>query len=180
MRTELLAVADALLITPELHGDQRGFFYESWRQGQYAQLGIGPEFVQDNHSRSSRGVLRGLHYQLNAPQGKLVRTLVGEIFDVIVDLRRSSPTFKQWVGVSLSADNRNQLWVPPGFAHGFQVISEVAEIAYKCTEYYAPDDEHSLLWNDPDLAIDWRAVGESQLSAKDRQGVSLQEAPTYR
>lgn len=173
-------VADALLIIPDLHGDQRGFFYESWRQDQYAPLGVGPEFVQDNHSRSSKGVLRGLHYQLNVPQGKLVRTLVGEIYDVIVDLRRSSPTYKQWVGVSLSADNLNQLWVPPGFAHGFQVISEVAEIAYKCTEYYAPDDEHSLLWNDPDLAIDWRAIGEPNLSAKDRQGVSLEAAPTYR
>lgn len=180
MRTEPLTVADALLITPNLHGDQRGFFFESWRQDQYAPLGVGPEFVQDNHSRSSRGVLRGLHYQLNAPQGKLVRALVGEIYDVIVDLRRSSPTFKQWAGVTLSSDNRDQLWVPPGFAHGFQVISEVAEIAYKCTEYYAPDDEHSLLWNDPDLAIDWRAVGEPQLSAKDRQGLSLNAAPTYR
>jgi dTDP-4-dehydrorhamnose 3,5-epimerase len=180
MRTESLMVADALLIIPDLHGDQRGFFYESWRQDQYAPLGVGPEFVQDNHSRSSKGVLRGLHYQLNVPQGKLVRTLVGEIYDVIVDLRRSSPTYKQWVGVSLSADNLNQLWVPPGFAHGFQVISEVAEIAYKCTEYYAPDDEHSLLWNDPDLAIDWRAIGEPNLSAKDRQGVSLEAAPTYR
>ncbi len=173
-------VADALLITPDLHGDQRGFFYESWRQDQYALLGVGPEFVQDNHSRSSRGVLRGLHYQLNAPQGKLVRTLVGEIYDVIVDLRRSSPTFKQWVGVTLSSDNRDQLWVPPGFAHGFQVISEVAEIAYKCTEYYAPNDEHTLLWNDPDLAIDWRVIGEPKLSGKDRQGVSLNAAPTYR
>ena len=180
MRTESLVVADALLITPNLHGDQRGFFFESWRQDQYAPLGVGPEFVQDNHSRSSRGVLRGLHYQLNAPQGKLVRALVGEIYDVIVDLRRSSPTFKQWAGVTLSADNRHQLWVPPGFAHGFQVISEVAEIAYKCTEYYAPDDEHSLLWNDPDLAIDWRAVGEPQLSAKDRQGLSLNAVLTYR
>jgi len=179
MKIETLAVADALLISPKVHGDNRGFFFLSWRQDQYADLGVGPVFVQDNHSRSSWGVLRGLHYQLNAPQGKLVRTLLGEIYDVIVDLRQNSPTFKQWAGVVLSADNRSMLWVPPGFAHGFQVISEAAEIAYKCTTYYAPDDEHTLMWNDPELAIDWQLSGAPNLSAKDQQGKLLNEAPTY-
>lgn len=179
MNIEQLAVADALLITPELHGDKRGFFFESWRQDHYAELGIGPTFVQDNHSRSSRGVLRGLHYQLNSPQGKLVRVLVGEIYDVIVDLRQSSPTFKQWAGAVLSAGNHAMLWVPPGFAHGFQVASEIAEIAYKCTNYYVQEDEHTLMWNDAELAIDWRLDGAPNLSAKDQQGKSLSDAPTY-
>ncbi|RLA09728.1 MAG: dTDP-4-dehydrorhamnose 3,5-epimerase [Gammaproteobacteria bacterium] len=179
MRFERLPVVDALLISPRVHGDDRGFFYESWRQDQYSALGIGPDFVQDNHSRSTRGVLRGLHYQLDMPQGKLVRTIVGEIYDVIVDLRRSSSTFRQWVGVVLSADNHTMLWVPPGFAHGFQVVSDVAEIAYKCTTYYAPEDEHTLLWNDSELAIDWRLGVAPNLSAKDQQGKLLLDAPTY-
>ncbi|MBL4622626.1 MAG: dTDP-4-dehydrorhamnose 3,5-epimerase [Immundisolibacteraceae bacterium] len=176
---ERLAVADALLVSPELHGDSRGFFYESWRQDQYAELGIGPEFVQDNHSRSSRGVLRGLHYQLSNPQGKLVRVLIGEIYDVIVDMRQSSPTFKQWTGVTLSAENHAMLWVPPGFAHGFQVVSDIAEIAYKCTAYYLPEDEQCLLWNDPGLAINWPISGSPALSDKDQQGKPLAAAPTY-
>ena len=179
MKTEQLAVADALLVVPEVHGDSRGFFYESWRQDPYADLGIGPLFVQDNHSRSSRGVLRGLHYQLTSPQGKLVRALVGEIYDVIVDMRKSSPTFKKWVGVTLSAENRHMLWVPPGFAHGFQVVSDVAEIVYKCTAYYRPEDEHSLLWSDPDLAIEWPVEEAPALSAKDRDGLPIRTAPTY-
>lgn len=179
MKIEKLAVADALLISPKVHGDSRGFFYESWRQDQYADLGVGPVFVQDNHSRSTRGVLRGLHYQLKAPQGKLVRAIVGEIYDVIVDLRQKSPTFKQWAAVSLSADNHAMLWVPPGFAHGFQVISDVAEMVYKCTTYYAAEDEHTLAWNDPDLGIDWQRGDDPVLSAKDRQGQSLREALTY-
>ena len=179
MKTEQLAVADALLIAPQVHGDSRGFFYESWRQDQYADLGIGPLFVQDNHSRSSRGVLRGLHYQLTSPQGKLVRALVGEIYDVIVDMRQSSPTFKKWVGVTLSAENHHMLWVPPGFAHGFQVVSNTAEIVYKCTAYYRPEDEHSLLWNDPELAIKWPVEEAPALSAKDRDGKPISTAPTY-
>lgn len=179
MKIESLSLADAVLIAPEIHGDSRGFFYESWRQDRYAELGVGPEFVQDNHSRSGRGVLRGLHYQLAKPQGKLVRAVVGEIYDVIVDLRRSSPTFKQWAGVTLSADNHAMLWVPPGFAHGFQVISEVAEITYKCTVYYAPDDEQTLLWDDADLAIDWPLQAAPVLSAKDQQGRRLKDALTY-
>jgi dTDP-4-dehydrorhamnose 3,5-epimerase len=179
MKVETQTVADALLITPQLHGDSRGFFLESWRQDEYAQLGIGPEFVQDNHSRSTRGVLRGLHYQLNSPQGKLVRVLEGVIYDVIVDLRQSSPTFRQWTGVELSADNRAMLWVPPGFAHGFQVISDVAEIAYKCTTYYAPADEQTLAWDDLELAINWRLDGVPILSNKDQQGKSLADAPLF-
>ena len=179
MKIEQLAVADALLISPQVHGDSRGFFYESWRQDQYAELGIGPAFVQDNHSRSGRGVLRGLHYQLSCPQGKLVRVLVGEIYDVIVDMRQSSPTFKQWVGVTLSAQNHQMLWVPPGFAHGFQVVSAAAEIVYKCTAYYLPEDEHSLLWSDPELAINWPITEAPGLSTKDRQGKPLNVAPTY-
>ena len=179
MKFEALSVQDALLITPDVFGDQRGFFFESWRQDQYHEKGIGPEFVQDNHSRSTRGVLRGLHFQLNRPQGKLVRCVVGEIFDVIVDLRRSSPTFGQWVGRSLSAENHQMLWVPPGFAHGFQVTSEVAEMVYKCTEYYAPEDEYSLLWNDPELAIEWPMPEIAQLSDKDLAGNTLANSPSY-
>ena len=179
IKVEKLPVADALLITPSIHEDQRGFFLESWRQDEYSELGVGPQFVQDNHSRSGAGALRGLHYQLKQPQGKLVRTVVGSVYDVIVDLRRSSSTFGKWVGVNLTAENHAMLWVPPGFAHGFQVISDVAEITYKCTTYYAPEDEHTLIWNDLGLAIEWPNGDDPTLSAKDRQGQSLREAPTY-
>ncbi len=179
MKFEALRVQDALLITPDVFGDQRGFFFESWRQDQYREKGIGPEFVQDNHSRSTRGVLRGLHFQLNRPQGKLVRCVVGEIFDVIVDLRRSSPTFGRWHAVTLSAENHQMLWVPPGMAHGFQVTSEVAEMVYKCTEYYAPEDEYSLLWNDPELAIEWPMPEMALLSDKDLAGNTIASSPTF-
>ena len=179
MRIEYLDLPGALLIEPRVHGDQRGFFMETWRQDQFSALGIGPQFVQDNHSRSNRGVLRGLHYQLAQPQGKLVRVVQGEIHDVIVDLRRGSETFGQWRGVRLSADNHHMLWVPPGFAHGFQVVSMVAEIVYKCTAYYAPQDEHCVLWNDPQLAIDWPLADQPVISEKDQLGKRLFEAEVY-
>ncbi|MGM0632208.1 MAG: dTDP-4-dehydrorhamnose 3,5-epimerase [Pseudomonadota bacterium] len=176
-------IPDVLLLTPDVHGDERGFFMETWRQSLFDELVPGTRFVQDNHSRSGQGILRGLHYQLEQPQGKLVRVVSGEIYDVAVDLRADSKTFGKVVGVHLSADNKRQLWVPPGFAHGFYVISEMAEMVYKCSEYYAPDDEYTLLWNDPELGIEWPLVdgaGEPVLSEKDRQGRSLQDLPVYR
>lgn len=174
------AIPDVLLVEPQVFGDDRGFFFESFNQQKFADLtGLSLDFVQDNHSRSRRGVLRGLHYQIQQPQGKLVRAAVGEILDVAVDLRRSSPTFGQWVSARLSADNKHQLWVPAGFAHGFVVLSEVAEVLYKATAYYAPQHERSLLWNDPDLDVDWQFEGEPLLSAKDLAGVPLQQTEVY-
>ncbi len=174
------AIPDVLILEPTVHGDARGFFLESYNQRRFEALtGIGTSFVQDNHSRSARGVLRGLHYQIRQPQGKLVRVLAGEIFDVCVDLRRSSPSFGQSVGVVLSADNFRQLWVPPGFAHGFVVTSATADLAYKTTDYYAPEHERSLLWNDPALAIPWPLDGPPLLSAKDQAGTLLSQAETY-
>lgn len=171
---------DVLLLEPQVFGDHRGFFMETFRQSLFDELLPGIRFVQDNHSLSSQGILRGLHYQLNQPQGKLVRVIQGEIYDVAVDLRRSSATFGRSVGVVLSAENKRQLWVPPGFAHGFYVISETAEMVYKCSDYYAPDDEHSLLWNDPALAIEWPLMaGEPVLSDKDRNGRQLKDVPVY-
>lgn len=171
---------DVLLLEPQVFGDHRGFFMETFRQSLFDELLPGIRFVQDNHSLSSQGILRGLHYQLNQPQGKLVRVIQGEIYDVAVDLRRSSATFGRSVGVVLSAENKRQLWVPPGFAHGFYVISETAEMVYKCSDYYAPDDEHSLLWNDPALAIEWPLMaGEPVLSDKDRNGRLLKDVPVY-
>lgn len=169
------------LIQPKIFADERGFFLESYRKDRFSAAGIQADFVQDNHSASTQGVLRGLHYQIRQPQGKLVRVVAGEVFDVAVDLRRSSPTFGNWVGVTLSARKKNQLWVPPGFAHGFYVTSEKAEILYKATDYYAPQWERSLLWNDPALGIDWPIInGELPvLSAKDAQGSLLSEAETY-
>ncbi len=155
---------------------------ETWRESTFQEIAPDIRFVQDNHSRSRQGILRGLHYQLRQPQGKLVRVIAGEIYDVAVDLRASSATFGQSVGVNLSADNKLQLWVPPGFAHGFYVISEFAEMVYKCSDYYAPDDEYTLKWNDPALAIEWPLVpgaGGPVLSEKDQQGLSLEQAPTY-
>lgn len=173
-------IPDVLVIEPTLFGDARGFFFESFNLRRFEELaGFAPTFVQDNHSRSARGVLRGLHYQVRQPQGKLVRVVAGEVFDVCVDLRRSSPTFGKSVCVTLSEDNKRQLWIPPGFAHGFVVTSASADFLYKTTDYYAPEHERALLWNDPALAIPWPLEGEPQLSAKDRAGVPLAQAETY-
>jgi len=173
------AIADVFMIAPGVFGDDRGFFFESYNRRSMAELGIDFDFVQDNHSRSGRGVLRGLHYQIRQPQGKLVRVVAGEIFDVAVDVRRSSPTFGQWVGMTLSAENKRMAWVPPGFAHGFYVLSETAEVLYKASDYYAPQHERSLLWNDPALGIEWPLSGEPLLSDKDRKGIPLNEAEVY-
>ena len=175
-------IPEVLLLEPTMHGDHRGICIETFRQSWFEQHLPGVRFVQDNHSKSAQGILRGLHYQLKQPQGKLVRVVAGEIYDVAVDMRASSPTFGQAVCAVLSADNNRQLWVPPGFAHGFYVISESAEMTYKCSDYYAPDDEHSLLWRDPALNIDWPLVagtGEPVLSGKDSQALLLKDAPRY-
>jgi dTDP-4-dehydrorhamnose 3,5-epimerase len=170
-----------LIIEPKVFGDARGFFFESWNERAFAQAtGVNPRFVQDNHSRSRRGVLRGLHYQLHKPQGKLVRAARGAIFDVAVDLRRSSPDFGRWFGVELSEENHRQLWVPPGFGHGFLVLSESADVLYKATDYYAPEHERSLLWSDPAVAIDWPLEGvEPLLSVKDAAGLPLDQCEVY-
>lgn len=174
------AIEDALLIEPRVFGDDRGFFLESWNQRTFAGAGLNLQFVQDNHSRSSRGVLRGLHFQNPDPQGKLVRVVSGAVYDVIVDLRRSSPTFRKWYGVELSAANKRILWVPPGLAHGFLCLEDGTDFLYKCTTFYDPVKEHSLLWSDPALAIEWPLEGlEIQLSAKDRQAAPLSEVATY-
>ncbi len=180
MKVIRTAIPDVMIIEPTVFGDARGFFFESYNQRRFEELtGITATFVQDNHSRSAQGVLRGLHYQIRQPQGKLVRVLAGEIVDVCVDLRRSSPTFGRSVSVTLSGDNHRQVWVPPGFAHGFVVISATADVAYKATDYYAPQHERTLLWNDPVLGIAWPLDGEPLLSAKDRTGVPLAQAETY-
>lgn len=166
---------DCVIIEPKVFGDHRGFFLETFQAQRYAeQAGITLPFVQDNHSRSTQGVLRGLHFQVTKPQGKLVRVVRGEVFDVAVDLRRNSPTFGQWEGVYLSEENKRQFWVPPGFAHGFVVLSEVADFEYKCTDYYDPTDEGAIRWNDPELAIEWPEGLEVKLSEKDAN------APTFR
>ena len=173
-------IPDVLIIEPKVFGDTRGFFFESFNQRQFEQLtGFAPNFVQDNHSRSARGVLRGLHYQIHQPQGKLVRVIAGEVFDVCVDMRRSSPTFGKSGYATLSADNHRQLWIPPGFAHGFLVTSESADFVYKTTDYYAPEHERSVLWNDAALAIPWPLQGEPLLSAKDKAGTPLAQAETF-
>lgn len=173
-------IPDVRLITPKVFGDDRGFFYESWNRRAFAAaLGTDVDFVQDNHSRSARNVLRGLHYQIENAQGKLVRVLSGEIYDVAVDLRRSSSTFGKWVGFTLSAENFRQAWIPAGFAHGFCVVSEFAEIAYKTTDYWSPEHERSLAWNDPQLAIPWPLTAPPMLAAKDAAGKQLTEADTY-
>ncbi|MDT8397344.1 MAG: dTDP-4-dehydrorhamnose 3,5-epimerase [Pseudomonadales bacterium] len=181
MKLSHTSLPDVLLFTPRVFGDHRGFFMETWREDVFAQAGITARFVQENHSKSGRGILRGLHYQRQQAQGKFIRVVAGEIFDVAVDLRRHSITFGQWVGVTLSADNKLGLWVPPGFAHGFYVTGDGAEVSYKCTAYYAPEHEHSLLWNDPALGIEWPiAPGEAPiLSDKDRKASPLAEAPCY-
>jgi dTDP-4-dehydrorhamnose 3,5-epimerase len=174
------AIPDVLVLEPKVFGDARGFFFESFNARDFAQAtGLQVEFVQDNHSKSARGVLRGLHYQIEHAQGKLVRVTQGEVFDVAVDLRQSSPTFGRWVGERLSADNHKQMWVPPGFAHGFVVLSESAEFLYKTTDYWYPEHERSLLWNDPALAIDWPLTGEPLLAAKDAAASLLSAAPTF-
>lgn len=173
------ALPDVLLVEPRVFGDDRGFFYESWNRRAFAAGGIDVDFVQDNHSRSRRGVLRGLHYQVERPQGKLVRVVAGEVFDVAVDLRRSSPAFGRAVAVVLSAANRRMLWVPPGFAHGFLVLSEDAEFLYKTTDYWFPEHERTLLWSDPALRIDWPLSGPPILAAKDAAGTPLAGADTY-
>ncbi|MDX9886281.1 dTDP-4-dehydrorhamnose 3,5-epimerase [Thauera sp.] len=176
-----LAIPDVVLLTPKVFGDERGFFMETFRQTEFEQH-CGPyTFVQDNHSQSARGILRGLHYQLQKPQGKLVRVTRGEVFDVAVDLRQRSPTFGRWVGVTLSAHNKQLLWVPPGFAHAFYVTSDEAEFQYKCTDYYNPGDEYSLHWDDPTLGIDWPLVsGEApRLSDKDLHGMLWADAPKF-
>lgn len=173
-------IPDVLVIEPRVFEDERGFFLESFNERAFQEkANISERFVQDNHSRSAKNVLRGLHYQIQQPQGKLVRVIVGEIFDVAVDLRRSSKYFGQWVGITLSAQNKHQLWVPPGFAHGFLVVSEYTEVLYKTTDYYAPQSERSLLWNDPDMAVAWQLEAEPILSPKDKAGKRLQEAEVY-
>lgn len=173
-------IPEVFIIQPQVFGDDRGFFLESFNQKKFRdQTGVETNFVQDNHSRSQQNVLRGLHYQIRQPQGKLVRAIVGEILDVAVDIRRHSPTFGQWVSCHLSASNKKQLWVPVGFAHGFYVISEVAEVLYKTTDYYAPEQERCIIWNDPELQIDWGDCTNPILSAKDQAGKFLKEADLY-
>ncbi len=175
------SIPDVILIEPDVFGDHRGFFMETWHQKKFADAGINAKFVQDNHSKSKRGILRGLHYQMHQPQGKLVRVIAGEVFDVAVDLRKSSTTFGKWVGEMLSAENKKMLWVPPGFAHGFYVISEYAEFTYKCTDFYAPEYERSISWDDPDIAINWPLVGNDNpiLSEKDEAVAPFKDAEYY-
>ncbi|HTR01052.1 MAG TPA: dTDP-4-dehydrorhamnose 3,5-epimerase [Candidatus Acidoferrum sp.] len=170
---------EVLVLEPKVHGDHRGFFLETFRASVFEAAGLPAIFVQDNHSKSGPNILRGLHYQIMAPQGKLVRCIAGEVFDVAVDIRKSSPRFGQWVGVHLSADNKKALWIPPGFAHGFLVTSNGAEITYKCTTYYAPQHDRSLRWDDPQLAIGWPITPAVILSDKDRNAPMLQQAELF-
>ncbi|MEO8738913.1 MAG: dTDP-4-dehydrorhamnose 3,5-epimerase [Casimicrobiaceae bacterium] len=179
MKATPTALPEVLLIEPRVFGDARGFFFESYNRRALAAAGVADEFVQDNHSRSKCGVLRGLHYQVQHAQGKLVRVTEGEVFDVVVDLRRSSPTFTRWIGVSLSAANRHMLWIPPGFAHGFLVLSDVAEFLYKTTDYWYPEFERTLLWNDPTIGVDWPLSKAPTLAAKDSAGMPLAQAEVY-
>jgi dTDP-4-dehydrorhamnose 3,5-epimerase len=174
MKSISTAIADVFILEPKVFGDTRGFFFESFNTRAFAEaIGLDVQFVQDNHSRSAKGVLRGLHYQVLQPQGKLVRVVRGSVFDVAVDIRKASPTFGKWVGVELTEDNHRQLWVPPGLAHGFLVTSESADFLYKTTDYYAPEHERCLAWNDPEIAIEWPLEGAPQLSAKDQLGKLL-------
>lgn len=180
MKATPLAIPEVILFEPKVFGDDRGFFFESFNHARFEEaVGHAVRFVQDNHSKSTKGVLRGLHYQIQQPQGKLVRVTQGEVFDVAVDIRRSSPTFGKWVGAHLSAENKHQLWVPEGFAHGFVVLSETAEFLYKTTDYYAPAHERSLLWNDTDLAINWPLSIEPRLSQKDLFTNKLKDAEVF-
>lgn len=181
MKFVKLEIPDVILCQPAVFQDERGFFLESYQKATFSDAGITADFVQDNHSRSRQGVLRGLHYQIQHAQGKLIRTIVGEIFDVAVDLRRNSPTFGRWVSVRLSAENKNILWIPAGFAHGFYTVSDWAEILYKATDYYTPDAERTVLWNDPAINIQWPVMeaGHPILSPKDAKGTPLAGAETY-
>jgi dTDP-4-dehydrorhamnose 3,5-epimerase len=181
MNVTRAAITDVLVIEPKVYQDDRGFFFEVFQAKRYAEHGVAAVMVQDNHSGSRQGVLRGLHYQIGRPQGKLIRVVAGDIFDVAVDLRRSSATFGRWVGYRLSSANRRQMWIPPGFAHGFYVLSDWAEVTYKVDEFYSPQDERTLLWNDPTLAIDWPLTnGQAPLlSGKDARGLPLAEVETY-
>ena len=181
MQVVATAIPDLFTIEPKVFGDDRGFFFESFNQRRFTELtGVTDSFVQDNHSKSARNVLRGLHYQIRQPQGKLVRVVAGEVLDIAVDLRKSSPNFGNWVGVNLSAENKKMLCIPKGFAHGFVVLSGSAEFLYKTTDYWAPEHERSIIWNDPDLAIDWQLGGATPLlSAKDQTGKLLREAETF-
>lgn len=180
MRFKRLVIPDVILFEPTVYGDDRGFFFESFNQKIFEEA-VGREisFVQDNHSKSTKAVLRGLHYQIKQPQGKLVRVVAGEVFDVAVDIRKSSPTFGQWVGATLSADNKKQLWVPEGFAHGFVTLSESAEFLYKTTDFYAPQYERSILWNDPEIGVDWHYEGAPTLSTKDADASLLKVAEVF-
>ena len=180
MKVVATAIPGLLLLEPTIHEDARGFFFESFNQKRFEDAtGLNIRFVQDNHSRSVKRVLRGLHYQIRRPQGKLLRVTAGEVFDVAVDLRRSSPTFGKFAGIVLSAANKKQLWIPEGFAHGYLVLSEAAEVLYKTTDYYSPEDERCLIWNDPDVGIDWPKDGAPILSAKDRLGLPLSKAEIF-
>lgn len=180
MKVTPTKIPDVLIIEAKVFGDERGFFFESFNKKQFKALtGIDKEFVQDNHSRSSKGVLRGLHYQIKQPQGKLVRVVSGEVFDVAVDLRKSSATFGQWTGVNLSAENKRQMWIPEGFAHGFVVLSDAAEFLYKTTDYYAPEYERCIRWNDAELGIDWQYSGEPLVSEKDSKGMAFLQADVF-
>ena len=179
MEFQRLAIPDVMLVVPKVFGDARGWFFESWEARKFAAGGLDVAFVQDNYSRSVRGTLRGLHYQIQQPQGKLVRVTHGEVFDVAVDMRRSSSSFGKWVGTILSGDNKHQLWVPPGFAHGFYVLSEAAEFFYKCSDFYAPQHERTLRWDDPEIKIEWPLKGAPLLSPKDQQGKRLADADCF-
>lgn len=179
MKVTPTRLPEVLLIEPKVFGDSRGFFFESWNEHEFERAGIRARFVQDNHSRSEKGVLRGLHYQVRQPQGKLVRVTEGEIFDVAVDVRRSSPTFGKWEGARLSAQSKSMLWIPVGFAHGFCVLSDFAEVLYKATDFYAPEHERSIAWNDPEIGIDWPLSGAPLLSPKDAAGAHLRDAEVF-
>ena len=179
MKVTPTRLPEVLLIEPKVFGDERGFFLESYNQRVFEAAGIDATFVQDNHSRSARNVLRGLHYQVMQPQGKLVRVVAGEVFDVAVDVRRSSPRYGRWTGLHLSAENKRTMWIPAGFAHGFLALSEFAEVLYKTTDYYAPEHERCVLWSDPDIGVDWPLSGTPLVSEKDGRGVSLKLAETY-
>lgn len=181
MKFEPTKLSDVILIKPQIFADERGFFLETRHEGKFAEAGIKQHFVQDNHSKSSQGILRGLHYQIKQPQGKLVRVIEGEIFDVAVDIRKNSNTFGQWIGASLSADNKHQFWVPPGFAHGFYVLSETAEVLYSCTDFYAPEYDRSILWNDPDIGIEWPLLSDASptLSDKDKSAINFKQADVF-
>jgi len=173
-------IPDVLVLEPKVFGDDRGFFFESFNERTFAEkTGVSARFVQDNHSRSARNVLRGLHYQIKQAQGKLVRVVAGEVFDVAVDLRKSSPTFGKWAGISLSAENKRMMWIPVGFAHGFLVLSDSADFLYKTTDYYAPEHERCILWNDPDIAIEWPLQREPTLAVKDKVGRRLKDADVF-